>query len=362
MKTIDHSGEGTESSSDLVGTSASPNVISIKRIQPDTLTHIFTKPMLPDLPPAAIEQRYHASGICSRRSLALMFGAGMPVGFLLSVVAIPIGLLVMLIISIAWGIWGGIVYFLGSLWTVLGGIFFLVTAIPVLLPLVLITIAYPLVYPAVVGYVIGQGTWLLAKKGNCRHPAWASVIGLVNAIAGYIILQLVTKTIFSEFFTVGSIANIIVWSLLETSSGWAYVILVVEGLIVALVAAATVNGEVSNNPFCESCIQWYGDKTESTFAIRAATPILQTITDPDVPDLDGFVQVSATTYPRLTLQLRKCPSCETADMHLAVILGWQEQKIKKDKAEIKDKSENWFTTMIPAAVGQKLEAILSKSD
>jgi len=302
----------------------------------------MSKPQLPSVKGAAWLRHYKPSGICPPDAALLMLGLGALTGAATGAV----------------GYYGGYATsFLGGLGFVLlvaigrcGGCLGLIAGLIYgLLVIAVLGFGYPILLGGIVGYTI----WLIAKKWKCRNPIWAGLIAFACGAVAYGIFAAMTLLLAGGIHETSYLTKLIE---LPSTSGWMYLIVAVDALLLIGTSALVAGSMVSDAPFCEECQTWYHKPVSRDYPIEIAEPLIRALET-------GFVEgpemptVSAQTFPRLYLSLQKCP-CERGSFRLSTTLHWQETKVEKGQTKTEAKSEAWFTTMVSPDLGWKLDKVL----
>lgn len=304
------------------------------------------KPELPSVQETTWVKAYKPSGICPSSTILLMIGVGALVGiiagaigyiggFVVSWLAI-IGLLIVAFLSKFGGCAG-----------LLALIFFAI----------LIPFGVSVGYPALLGYGIGVILWKLAKHGKCRNVSIASGISVMCGMIAYGVFAWLAIGYDGGIHETSRMTKQLLTNLPSTS-GWMYLIVAVDAVVLILSVFATVANYVYGTPFCEECNQWYQEPIKTTYPIELAEPLFKTL-DSGIPQgLGDNPQLPPNAkVPRLALTLQRC-SCNKTDYKLSAMLLWQETKVENNEQKVEDKTQDWFTTMIPATLGHQIESIL----
>lgn len=93
---------------------------------------------------------------------------------------------------------------------------------------------------------------------------------------------------------------------------WFIELAVITGM--ALVAAVGTSAKT----FCKVCEEWYTSERLGSVPRQAATQFLQAVEMDDFKQAHDMVQAEAIPAPSLEVYLRRCPSCESSELHLAI--------------------------------------------
>lgn len=280
------------------------------------------KPPLPTVPESVREAAYKPSGKCTLPSLIVMSGMGLLAAGVVASVGPYLGVVV---IFLAQGITSNVPYGTTSPNLVGVGLF----------------IIFGAAYLGGLGAAFGGMMWLAARWSKCRNSGWATGIGLVEGI--------LASAAFVYF----------VWwmSLIDFGSLISWVIIIGVGIV--LVGGGTILPlvQIESSPFCESCEEWYGGWQGRSVSLEIAEPLLEALLSGSTQSLE---KLSPTTdYPHMDVKLRRCPSCDTAAFLVGTDVAWKEvTKGQRGIETTTDESEEWFTTMVSADVGRRLQTLL----
>lgn len=146
----------------------------------------------------------------------------------------------------------------------------------------------------------------------------ASVDGLIDlflleetgatGFVGYMLLQV------DSGFSVGRATSS---SSLPISGSIIWIYWFIEFAVITGIAAIAAAGATSK-PFCQTCQEWYTSQRLGSVNRGAAQQFLQAVQMDDFQQAHDMVQQEALPTPSLEVYLRRCPSCESSELHLAV--------------------------------------------
>jgi hypothetical protein len=314
------------------------------------------KPDLPVVKDASWMKVYRPSGICPPATRALLFVLSPLFGLIGGVGAYYGGFLTSGLADIVVKIFT----FVG----LCGGIF---SWIGLILSLLVIIVVLGLGFPALVGLIVSSGIYVTARSGKCRNPrlsGWAGFLGGIVAYGAFAGLAIHFGGMHETSHLTKLLPN------LAPTSGWMIFFIVLDVLALVGSAAGFSWSFVNDTPFCEECQKWYGDPVKVSYAvefydIEIARKLIRMLESGTAQEIKAGSRLPAKSdQARITLSLERC-TCDQADLKLTTTLHWQETRVEKarrsyekSKTIVEQKSEPWFTTMVPANVGHLLEATL----
>lgn len=194
-------------------------------------------------------------------------------------------------------------------------------------------------------WLSGQIMWQVVKAGRIRHAGRACQVTSLSFIAGLIVLVLLVRR--------------------APPAPLSVPILIVGAPVWAVLMFRPTRIGITHIPYAEEHGRWYDQQVRTVTIKETAASLLMTILESQTPErLQSITPVSADHYPRLELRLRKCSTAPAADHHLTVIVHWKD--VQEGKPDRSGKSritthaqqQEWFQTMIPAALGNALEEAL----
>ena len=307
-------------------------------------------PAVTTLSPSILERKPKLSGICPPRSLALMFGAGLPISAVVGVIAHYVGILA--------GWLGG---FIAALPNLLLGVCGFMACGAIIFALIVIA-AVVFGYPYVVGMVTGSIIGLLGKSGKCRNTRAAGLAGAFNGGITYAAHALVAFIVYSSLHILTVNTNTIEDLFEVTLDGtpwWMYVLIAIEAVIVIIASSITASNTIEESTFCEEHGVWYGPWHEARFPVEQEASIAQTLETGTLQGLENATQLTDQDFPHLLIRMRKCPMGSACHIEIAGKVVWQETKTdKKGKQSTEQHTEEWFDTMVPPGLGEALEEVM----
>jgi hypothetical protein len=307
----------------------------------------MTEPTVPVLSQSILERKPRPSGICPPRSLALMFGAGLPISIVVGVIAHYIGILV--------GWLGGLIAALPNLLFGACGFIACGAVIFALVVIAAVVFGYPIVVGVVAGGIVGE----LGKLGKCRNTHAAGLAGAFNGVIIYavhaLVAFLVTASLHVLTVNTSTLEDLFDVTL-DGTPWWMYVLVIIEAIIVIVASAATASGTVGGATFCEEHEVWYGPWREARLPVEHAEPIAQALETGTLQGLEDVARLTSQNFPHLLMRIRRCPTSPSCDVEITGKVVWQEKKVdKKGKESTEQHSKEWFDTMVPPGLGEALE-------
>lgn len=312
----------------------------------------MAEPTVTALSQSILDRKPKPSGICPPRSLALMFGAGLPISAVVGVIAHYVGILA--------GWLGGIIAALPNLLLGTCGFMACGAIIFALVVIAAVVFGYPIVVGMATGAIIGE----LGKSGKCRNTTAAGLAGAFNGIITYAAHTLVAFIVYASLHVLtvssGTIESLFDVSLVGTP-WWMYVLMAVEAIIVIVTSATTASSTIGESTFCEEHGVWYGPWRETRFSVELAEPIAQTLETGTLQGLENATRLTAQDFPHLLIRLRECPTGPSCHVEVEGKVVWQEKKVdKKGKESTEQHTKEWFDTMVPPGLGEALEGALGR--
>lgn len=301
------------------------------------------KPELPSVQGITWVKAYNPSGICPSSAILLMIGVAALVGIIAGAIGYVGGFAVSWLTIIGLSILAFSAKFGGA-----AGLLAMIVFV------IVIPIGVGIGYPALLGYGVGVIFWRLAKQGKCRNVSITRGIAVLCGMIAYGVFAWLAVGFGGGIHETSRMTQQLLTSQFSTS-GWMYLIVAVDAIVLILAVFAKVGNYVSETPFCEECNQWYQKPIKAVYPVELAEPLFTTL-DSGIPqDLGGKSELPPNAkVPRLALTLQRC-SCNKTEYKLSATLLWQETN-KEQK--VVDMTQDWFTTMIPAILGRQIGSIL----
>ncbi|MBU0495144.1 MAG: hypothetical protein KKB13_25150 [Chloroflexi bacterium] len=291
--------------------------------------------LLPYLSSSVLDRQYEFSGQTPRRAYVYMllglllspisFVVAWILFFLVVMVAVLVGTVAVVVLAI---IPLGITQLLAILIAVIGALLYF-----------LAVVLSPVIVGGLVGVVEASIGVIL---GKCRNPTVVVIMGFVAGLVG--LLPFVLLAVIVVLYGSGP-AGLHPGPVLFA---------IVFGLLFAVGGAIGGYLAISNQVFCEDCVEWYGGwSPEVGFDINLLVPLAKALNEGIgqqensqviIEGSEELNQIVGEKYPRVILRMRKCSNCPEADVQWKATVNWE-----------KDKSKEWFTIMLPAGFSSRLE-------
>lgn len=292
----------------------------------------MSKPVLPSVPKTIRDRKYRASGICPIRSIVLMLVLGLLIGAVIGAIGHYIGLVI------------------PGLTKMIAKIFAYAGAAGKFVALIIIFAMIGL-YPALIGFVIGFITYLLAEKSKCANSRITGIIGFLNASIGYAIFAIISIKTSGMMHTTSLIRETFFKS---TPFWW----IVLDALIFITTSIFISYTMVEATPFCEDCKQWYKQSFKGNFSINLAEPLIRTLESGFPQKIENITSLSTNELPHLNINMLQCPSCKNSSLNIKIV--WGEEEVDKGVKKAKKYAETWLETMVPSELGIHLEREFTK--
>lgn len=137
---------------------------------------------------------------------------------------------------------------------------------------------------------------------------------------------------------------------LPVSGSMIWIYWLIEFAVIAGMAALAAVG-ASSKTFCHACEEWYTSQRLGSVARESATQFLQAVQMDDFRQAHDMVQTEMTPTPSLEVYLRRCPSCESSELHLAVEASGLDARGRPKTSEILDRviSQDQLQALTPAS-------------
>jgi hypothetical protein len=210
-----------------------------------------------------------------------------------------------------------------------------------------VVVAMLFMFAILIGVATAFYTYAVVLLGRVRKVKLRASLAFFSGVAGVMALP-----VYLSVFDVGKLLGTR-YSHLPVE-WWAYVAYIIVGIIAGFVGSGGLEAKLSTTPFCEECGRWYVDAGKAECAIDVAAPVAQCLLAGQANLLVNARMniVSKEEFPRLSVQLRKCPNDCAAAYQLTIFKHFKVTRGKAAKPYTLDKHERWVDGMIGADVGK----------
>jgi hypothetical protein len=130
---------------------------------------------------------------------------------------------------------------------------------------------------------------------------------------------------------------------------WAYWF--IEFALIAGIALVAGAGAASKT-FCKTCQEWYSTQHLGSVRYESAQQFLEAVQHNDFQQAHDMVQTETAPTPSLEVYLRRCPSCDSSELHLAVEAASVDSRGRPTTREVLDRviSPDQLSALTPRAV------------